>query len=667
MVTIRLNQYQATTESGAPIELGTRDSYGIEQLKIERGDGWDSLVVTATFSASGKALASPILVPEDGVISVPSGATSRVLRQYDPGVIVFRGVADGVQRISSNLYYTVGNHGPVEGIAPHPTPSEWEQFVAQVQESADSAVQSATQAEQAAEQSAQNAALAEESADQAKQIATDAAAELEKVQSAGNQAVQDIGNASQTALEGIDSAKDGALTSISTEGNQALTAISQAQSTGVQAVQNAQTEAEQSIRALVPDVYTKTESNARYAPAQSAVMVSGKGDGLANLKNTAPWYMQGLSLYGKTTQDGTPSPENPVPLVSTGDSGSVDVTVAGANLLPFPYNVGSQVINGVTFTINSDGSIAINGTATASASLRLQDANTKWNLGKAFLSGNSISNDRNKFRLAFAKTPEYTLLIDEGAGVQLDLTNTTGFFYIDVRAGFTVENKTIYPMLNVGTTSQPWQPYQSQSLPIPTPNGLPGIPVDSGGNWVDENGQQWVSDVVDLAAGTKTQNVVVVNAREFNWTTRWNALWPVDGTLVINDDGVRKFSIKEVGFCTILNPARIRNGLIGFSTAEGGGSLGIRVPTSFVNSLEAWKSYIEQHDVVFVLGSTIPITTPLDAETISAYKALQSYQGQTNILAAGCGIQAIAVGDGTAIITGLANKIAALESAQTRI
>lgn len=70
-------------------------------------------------------------------------------------------------------------------------------------------------------------------------------------------------------------------------------------------------------------------------------------------------------------------------------------------------------------------------------------------------------------------------------------------------------------MLNVGDTAQPYQPYTTQKLPIPTPDGLPGIPVTSGGNWVDESGQQWVSDVVDLAAEIKTQNVYALRVSDY--------------------------------------------------------------------------------------------------------------------------------------------------------
>lgn len=140
MITINLNDYSASAPGGPFLLLGTYDSYGIEQLQIITGPEWQGLTITATFSADGTALAPPIVVPENGIIDVPPGATARALPAYAPGVIVFRGVSDGVQRISTNILYTVLNHGPVDGTAPAPTPSEWEQYIQQVQEIINTAV-----------------------------------------------------------------------------------------------------------------------------------------------------------------------------------------------------------------------------------------------------------------------------------------------------------------------------------------------------------------------------------------------------------------------------------------------------------------------------------------------------------------------------------------------
>ena len=46
-----------------------------------------------------------------------------------------------------------------------------------------------------------------------------------------------------------------------------------------------------------------------------------------------------------------------------------------------------------------------------------------------------------------------------------------------------------------------------QTLTLLTPNGLPGIPVTSGGSYTDQSGQQWVCDEVDLERGVKVQRI----------------------------------------------------------------------------------------------------------------------------------------------------------------
>ena len=50
MHVIKLNGYNATTENGEKLELGTFDSYGEEQLQIVKAPDWVNLSVIATFN-----------------------------------------------------------------------------------------------------------------------------------------------------------------------------------------------------------------------------------------------------------------------------------------------------------------------------------------------------------------------------------------------------------------------------------------------------------------------------------------------------------------------------------------------------------------------------------------------------------------------------------------
>ena len=48
---------------------------------------------------------------------------------------------------------------------------------------------------------------------------------------------------------------------------------------------------------------------------------------------------------------------------------------------------------------------------------------------------------------------------------------------------------------------------ERQTITLQTPNGLPGIPVTSGGNYTDPTGRQWVCDEVDLERGVRVQRI----------------------------------------------------------------------------------------------------------------------------------------------------------------
>ena len=71
-----------------------------------------------------------------------------------------------------------------------------------------------------------------------------------------------------------------------------------------------------------------------------------------------------------------------------------------------------------------------------------------------------------------------------------------------------VENVISEIQIEKGNAVTSYEPYHTpQSLSISTPTGLPAIPVDSDGNYTDANGQQWISDYVDLKRGKYVQNI----------------------------------------------------------------------------------------------------------------------------------------------------------------
>lgn len=138
----------------------------------------------------------------------------------------------------------------------------------------------------------------------------------------------------------------------------------------------------------------------------------------------------------------------------------------GKNLLKIPASVVTQTINGVTFTVNSDGSITANGTASAQTLFevtKIYDA-----VEKCIFSGCPKSGSTTTYDLRMGGSPsDY---IDYGEGVYIERNVPTTFLgvYIVIRSGQTVSNLTFYPMLRksdiLDSTYEPYHESVEQTL-----------------------------------------------------------------------------------------------------------------------------------------------------------------------------------------------------------
>ena len=91
--------------------------------------------------------------------------------------------------------------------------------------------------------------------------------------------------------------------------------------------------------------------------ARQNILVGGETGNPIAVDDAFSAPLRGLTVYGRSTQDGTPSPDNPVPIVSAGDGGSVTVTLSDGNgktqtlTLPTPNGLpGIPVKSGGNYT-----------------------------------------------------------------------------------------------------------------------------------------------------------------------------------------------------------------------------------------------------------------------------------------------------------------------------
>lgn len=159
-----------------------------------------------------------------------------------------------------------------------------------------------------------------------------------------------FGQTSQDALTAIGQAQSTAVGAVKAEGNKQTTAVQEAGTQAVSEVAEAKTTAVQAVT-TEGDKQTKRVEDAaagivadREQINQNKTDIAGLVEGMTDLAPaihstasgsviTANDAAEGrpfrrLRVFGKSTQDGAPSVENPVPIVSAGESGTINVSIS---------------------------------------------------------------------------------------------------------------------------------------------------------------------------------------------------------------------------------------------------------------------------------------------------------------------------------------------------
>ena len=126
----------------------------------------------------------------------------------------------------------------------------------------------------------------------------------------------------------------------------------------------------------------------------------------------------------------------------------------------------TQTINGVTFTANDDGSVTINGTATARAQYsitRTTASRPQVFAGQTFTLFNVEGADQSFY--SYAMSVEQDIRLDSSSKTFTMTQDDTLYIAIVVLAGKTVNNVTVYPQLELGSVATAYEPYKSV-LPI---------------------------------------------------------------------------------------------------------------------------------------------------------------------------------------------------------
>lgn len=140
-------------------------------------------------------------------------------------------------------------------------------------------------------------------------------------------------------------------------------------------------------------------------------------------------------------------------------------TREGYNLLIPPA---SKTKNGITFTTNEDGSVTVNGTATADASINFLNKEGSqffsFEAGTYKLTGCPKGGSSTTYRLGM-NIANTTFDIGEGVTSTINADVTEKVIWLAISAGVTVNNLTFYPMLIKGTENKPFEQYGASPSP----------------------------------------------------------------------------------------------------------------------------------------------------------------------------------------------------------
>ena len=359
----------------------------------------------------------------------------------------------------------------------------------------------AAAAKDAAEAAADNAGSAAQTATDAAGTAGQAADAATNAAGAAAQSAE----AAETAQQGADAATESATAAETSATNAADSAKSA--SDAAQKIEDSAAKIEENEKA----VSQLKEDTAALQKRQNVLVGSETGNPVScDDAFAAP--LCGLHIYGKSTQDGTPTPDSPVPIVSAGDGGTIAVKMTGKNLLYIPDGKGTA--RGVTLT-SKNGIISISGTATENGYVYLPVKQISIH-GLALLSSNVSA---TTVKLVSAS---WSVLFTQGSANNTQEVITRICFI--VKTGTNYDLNGINVQLELGSIATAYSPYREQLLTLSTPNGLPGIPVTSGGNYTDPQGQQWVCDEVDLERGVMVQRVDKAALDDTKTLTEQNAI-----------------------------------------------------------------------------------------------------------------------------------------------
>lgn len=357
--------------------------------------------------------------------------------------------------------------------------------------------------------------------------------------------------------------------------------------------------------------------------------------GETHLADSDNGKIQDMMIYGKSSQDGTPTPENPVEIKSVVNP---TVKLLGSNILKIRDGEYQDV--GCTITV-SNGVIKLNGTSIDNERIYLPiDTPSMLKEGTEIIfCPNNIGGTEHINKCYVDYSNENT----KGFSIASNIVNTPYVITrqdaryefklsIKITGGNTFNNETWKPQILIGKQITPFEPYKEQSIQLPIT--LNAIPASSGGN-VTINEQQYIADYVDVENGKIVKCVeklflkqalwgIAINKGVLRFYGRTNEALGIDGSKIIKNP----FSISS-HFAFVTNtPDRIGTFIVNADGTKA--NIGFAFSTDTTITSDDFNNWI-LNNKPFVLLPVLKEELPLTSEQIQALKELATYYPVTKI------------------------------------
>ena len=353
----------------------------------------------------------------------------------------------------------------------------------------------------------------------------------------------------------------------------------------------------------------------------------------------------------------SPSVEYPQPFVSVGDGGSIETKVYGGNI--FDASALKPLINSLGIYEDGYKITAVGGTKSGytASSYYLTDIAQDMKGKTVVFSADKFTSEQScsanvQIRIEVDGVKSYHVI--NATKLTTTITIPEAFTYVQLQlytngtsTALTTDNTVVIEGLRLTLNEDvPWEKFKEpQTASFSTPNGLPGVPVTSGGNYTDENGQQWICDEIDLARDKYVQRVYHFNTSVDGWAKYISSsnggnteyahfiIYPTDKNIIPNykysSGGEYCKQLKSGNYDSrytqeqfyVFNNLANKGIAITVSTDKFG--------TSY--TAEAIDAFLANYPLDFILMLAEPIERDLTDEEIAQYKALTTHKPVTNV------------------------------------